>query len=100
MAIKRARSAMTAERDALTRCIVVDIHPAIAPLGEGHHTEVMLSDRDREIGDALGYFLGTLFADIPSDDRERFFNRELTSVQEWARVARALRIHKLKIVDA
>jgi hypothetical protein len=54
------------------------------------------SEQDRKIGDALAYFLGTLF-DAADED---WFYTKRTSVDEWTRVARALRIHGLAITDA
>jgi hypothetical protein len=60
-----------------------------------HHTEFPLTEGDKAIGDALAYFLGTLFSDVD----ERWFHYERTSINEWARVARALRVHGLMIAD-
>lgn len=80
---------------ALRKCEVLGLHPLPFPAGETHHTEVPLTDEDRKIGDALAYFLGKLF----EDDSYRYFYYEMTSVDVWTRVARALRFHGLKIAD-
>lgn len=90
---------------ALAKCHSLGLHPAFAPMGEDHHTDTPLSDEDKRVGDALAYFLGGLFVDkedIMDPNRphkESYFYNEMTSVDAWSRVARALRIHGLKIAD-
>lgn len=81
--------------EAANACDALNFHPHNDPLGDGHHTEVEYSLEDWKIGDALAYFMGTLYGDVD----EKYFYYKRTSVDEWARVARALRIHGLKIVD-
>ena len=79
-----------------SECNALGLHPKRHPLGNSHHTDVEPSEQDRKIGDALAYFLGTLF-DAADED---WFYTKRTSVDEWTRVARALRIHGLAITDA
>jgi hypothetical protein len=81
---------------ALAKCRVLGLDPIHAPMGEDHHTDAPLSEEDKQIGDAIAYFLGGLFVDVGPD----YFYREMTSVDAWSRVARALRIHGLKITTA
>lgn len=83
----------------LARCAAIGLHPLYEPLGEDHHTDRPFTAQDREVGDALAHFLGTLFADVDGEG-SRYWYHERTSVDEWSRVARALRIHGLKIADA
>jgi hypothetical protein len=80
------------------RCREHGLHPLRNPLVVSHHTDVPFSDEDKSIGNALAYFLGTLFADVDQKG-SRYFYYEMTSVDQWRRVARALRIHGLAIVD-
>ena len=82
---------------AMAKCKSLGVTPKWCPLGDGHHTDVDLSDDDKALGDALAYFLGTLFADQSGNDR--YWHSQRTSVDEWSRVARALRIHGLKITN-
>jgi hypothetical protein len=77
---------------------VGSINPLDHPLGDGHHTEMPFTQEDRAIGDRLAHFLGTLFADVGGKN-SRYWYYERTSVDEWSRVVRALRIHGLCIVD-
>jgi hypothetical protein len=84
--------------EAFARCRQLGLHPADHPLGDSHHTEVPYSNEDKEIGNALAYFLGTLFSDVDGKD-SRYWYYERTSVDEWTRVARALRVHGLSIAD-
>jgi hypothetical protein len=81
----------------LAKCAALGLHPKPCPLGDGHHTEVPFSADDEKIGDALAYFLGTMYSDV--DDDDDYWYRKRTSVDEWRRVARALRIHGLRIAD-
>lgn len=87
------------QKPAMERCEALGLHPQVDPMGDCHHTDVPLNDEDRQIGDALAYFLGTLFADVDGKN-SRYWYHEKTSVDEWSRIARALRIHGLKIADA
>ena len=81
------------QREAFAKCEALGLRPLVDPLHDDHHTDRPLTSADQEIGDALAYFLGTLFSDVD----ERYFYHERTSVDEWSRIARALRIHGLKI---
>lgn len=83
------------------------IHPRLHPLGDGHHTDEPLTPSDLELGNLLAYFMGTLqelcFAGgSEEEERERVwdFYMKSTSWSEWARIARALRIHGLTIVSS
>lgn len=84
--------------EALSKCEELGLHPIPEPTGEMHHTEFPFTDEDKRIGDALSYFLGTLFADHQAEN-DRYWHYEKTSIDEWSRVARALRYHGLMIVD-
>ncbi len=86
-------------REALYKCHELGLHPTPDPLGDSHHTDVPFTAADDAEGDALAYFLGTLFADVGGEGL-RYWYYKKTSFDEWRRVARALRIHGLKIVDA
>lgn len=77
---------------------LLGLHPLHDPLGYGHHTDIPFVEEDKQIGDALAYFLGSLFADVEGED-SRYWYYERTSVNEWSRVVRALRVHGLAIVD-
>ena len=80
------------------KCAALGLRPEQDPLGDGHHTEVSFSPEDEAIGDALAYFLGTLFADVNGKD-SRYWYYERTAIDEWRRIARALRIHGLAIAN-
>ena len=73
------------------------IHPINSPLCSGHHTEVPFSDDDKMLGDVLGWYMGGLFIDV--EDDPQFMDKRMTSQDTWTRVARALRIHGLRLVD-
>lgn len=79
------------------------LHPADDPMGDDHHTDAPFTETDREFGE-LAFWLGGLFIDKESGPatliRDSYWYKEMTSVDVWTRVARALRIHGLKIVDA
>ena len=76
----------------------VGINPVSHPLGEnGFHTEKPFLESDRKIGEVCGWYMGDIFSDI--DHHSDFMYREMTSQDTWTRIARALRIHGLKIVD-
>lgn len=83
---------------ALAKCHAIGLDPAFAPMGEDHHTDAPFSDEDKEIGEAIAYFLGGLFIDVEYDPD--YFYRKMTSEDAWTRVARALRVHGLKIASA
>lgn len=84
--------------------------PIMDPLGDGHHCDIPPTEEDMVLGNYLAYSLGTLYSDIAEDicgDAEAvvrgygyFFYYTSTPVDEWTRIARALRIHGLKIVNA
>lgn len=59
------------------------------PRGDLHHSEVALTEEDKALGDDLAYAMGDLWID-----------ENMAPVWQWARVARALRFHGLKIVEA
>lgn len=83
------------QRQAMEKCEALGLHPKSDPMGDDHHTDAPMLERDKAIGDALAYFLGGLFVDTD----ERYFYHEMTSIDVWSRVARALRIHGLAISD-
>lgn len=86
------------------RCMAKhDLHPAKRSKGTDHHTDIPFTKEDEEIAD-LAYWLGGLFIDqeqypIDTPIGQTYWYNEMTSVDVWKRVARALRIHGLKIVD-
>jgi hypothetical protein len=67
-------------------------------MDDGHHTEDSFTTDDIAIGNTLAFHMGTLFADVEGEN-SRYWYYERNSIDEWARVARALRIHGLKIVN-
>lgn len=86
------------EQEAQAKCEPFGLHPKRHPMGDDHHTDAPFTDDDEKLGDALAWFLGTLFSDVDGEN-SRYWYHERTSVDEWRRVARALRIHGLKIGD-
>lgn len=70
------------------------------PFGkDGHHSDVPFTPEDNTTGDALAYYMGTLFADVQGENSPYWYHVR-TSCDEWRRVARALRVHGLKIANA
>jgi hypothetical protein len=68
------------------------LHPWERPDNDPlHHTDEPFTKEDQAIGDTLGGVLGTLFPDYDSYG--------CSSVELWSRIARALRIHGLEIVN-
>lgn len=84
---------------AMKKCYALGLSPDPCPMGDDHHTDAPFSEEDKKLGDALAYFLGTLFADV-DDEHSKYWDHERTSIDEWSRVARALRIHGLAITNA
>ena len=80
------------------------LRPIEAPMGHVHHTDAEFTSEDHEFAE-LAYWLGGLFIDKESYGAETplkdtYWYNEMTSLDVWARVARALRVHGLKIVNA
>lgn len=72
--------------------------PIHDPMGkDGHHSEAPFNSQDDLIADKLAFHMGTLFSDVEGE-HSRYWYFERTSVDEWRRVAKALRIHGLRIV--
>lgn len=71
--------------------------------GELHHTGIDFELDDALIGNALAIEIGGLFVDKGCNPdrphRESYFYREMTSIDIWTRVARALRFHGLQIIN-
>lgn len=64
--------------------------PLDYPLGDvSHHTDVPFTHADLRIGDKLGWYMGDLFLNSRTDPPRL----------QWQKVARALRIHGLQIVN-
>ena len=61
--------------------------PLHDPLGDGHHTDMPFTEEDKRLGDDLAWFMGTM------DWLE-------SSVEQWRRVVRALRVHGIRLVNA
>jgi hypothetical protein len=76
------------EEDAANACAAFGFHPGVLP-GDTHHSDEKLTDEDRAMGDAIAWFLGTTWIDC----------NVMAPVEEWSRIARALRMHGLKITD-
>jgi hypothetical protein len=79
------------------------LHPRNSGRDEPHHTEMPLNESDKDLGE-LGWYLGGLFVDVTdyrpdTPVQATYWYSEMTSVDVWQRVARALRVHGLKIVD-
>lgn len=91
------------EIEARQAMVRLKLHPTERPMGDDHHTDAPFEPHDNDVAE-LAYWLGGLFIDKESDPdqpmRESYFYNEMTSIDVWLRVARALRIHGLKIVDA
>ncbi len=73
-------------------------------MGDDHHTNAPFNEEDEEVAE-LAYWLGGIFIDkdtrLNPDTalyKDSYFYNEMTSHDAWRRVARALRIHGLKIV--
>lgn len=76
----------------------------VEPFGDCHHTEIQFVPEDHEIGE-LAFWLGGLFIDKENYDpnmpvKDTYWYKEMSSQDIWTRVARALRVHGLKIVNA
>lgn len=78
----------------LEKCRALGLNLDPFPYGDSHHTDFDATAEDNAIGNALAYFLGSLFP----DESPRYFYEERTSVDEWVRIARALRLHGLRMV--
>ena len=87
---------MSKKTEATEKCDALGFHPLSNPMGDSHHTDAPFSIEDRNAGDALSYFLGGLFVDLEGGEK---VGGDLSSLEEWTRVARALRIHGLQITD-
>jgi hypothetical protein len=75
---------------------IPELRPKESPLGDGHHTDEPFSAEDDKLGNFLAWHLGCLFSDENCPNSGWFYHT-MTSVEEWRRVSRALRIHGLKI---
>jgi hypothetical protein len=69
---------------------VCGLSPIPNPMGDDHHTDADFTAEDLAIGQ-IAYFLGKI---IDADEAPRMSSRDY-----WCRIARALRIHGLKIVN-
>ena len=82
------------------------LHPIPEPCGDLHHTDEPITAEDAALGGSIAFFLGGLFCDLEDDMFEdsarlaKYFTCDMTSVDIWSRVARALRVHGLCITDA
>ena len=93
------------DKEAINKCKVLGFSPKVRPLGKGgHHSDMPILKQDKVAGEALAYFLGTMWNDISDsmtynwkEDLCQYWYFKRTSVDEWSRVARALRIHGLCI---
>jgi hypothetical protein len=76
------------------------LFPLEKPMGDGHHTDAKFTREDEEIGE-LAYWLGHLFADKDNyfPGTKTTWYLETSSSDIWMRVARALRVHGLKITN-
>ena len=83
--------------EAYELCRDYQLFPEQYPCNDGHHTDAEMICEDVDLGNLLGYFLGGLFVDV--EDDPTYIESKMTSTDAWSRVARALRIHGLKIVN-
>ena len=88
-------------RQAMTK---LGLRPIENPMGDDHHTDAEFTPGDHEVAE-LAYWLGGLFIDKECYDpqtplKDTYWYNEMSSLDVWARVARALRLHGLKIVNA
>lgn len=79
------------------------LRPIENPTGADHHTDTAFTKEDEEVAE-LAFWLGGLFIDVQDNNldaplKESFWHKEMTSVDTWKRVTRALRVHGLKIVN-
>lgn len=77
------------EQQAVNRASQLGLHPLRSPLDDSHHSDVLPTQDDLKIGDAVAWFLGDTFLDVKE-----------APVIQWTQIVKALRIHGLKIVDA
>lgn len=80
-----------------------DLRPIENPAGNDHHTDTAFTREDEEVAE-LAFWLGGLFVDVQGNDphaplKESFWYKDMTSLDTWKRVARALRVHGLKIAN-
>jgi hypothetical protein len=92
------------EKDARAAMAKHGLSPIENPVGDTwHHTDARFTEEDEEMAE-LAYWLGGLFIDKQDVDgstplKDTYWHKEMTSLDVWKRVARALRVHGLKIVN-
>lgn len=79
-----------------------NLRPIEEPMGDDHHTDAAFTSEDEEVAE-LAFWLGGIFVDVEEHDpekplKESYWYRVMTSHDQWKRIARALRVHGLKIV--
>lgn len=97
-------SQSVAEIEARQAMAKLGLHPLECPTGEDHHTDMPFTRADEDVAE-LAYWLGGLFIDkehyaLDTPIKDTYWYNEMSSLDIWKRVGRALRIHGLKIVDA
>ncbi len=76
----------------LEKCAMYGFHPSVRLfMSHDHHTDMPIEKEDMDKADALAYFLGSNLVDVEDTGK-------LSSVDEWSRIFRALRLTGLKIV--
>lgn len=68
-------------------CEDIGILPLRNPCGDGNHTDEPLRDEDVKVAEVVSHFVGDLFVDFHT----------MSPLEQWQVVARALRVHGLKI---
>lgn len=90
------------EREARAAMAKHGLRPIEDQMGEDHHTDAPFVKADAELAE-LAYWLGGLFIDVRADPekplKDSYYYKEMTSLDVWKRVARALRVHGLMIVN-
>ena len=72
----------------LARLDKIGLHPLVEPTEVDHHSDAPLLTKDKMLGDVLSFIMGDLFID-----------NNTSPIEQWATVAKALRIHGLQISD-
>lgn len=80
-----------------------NLRPVEDATGSMHHTDFPFTDEDQEIAE-LAYWLGGIFTDKEGTDpdtklRFTYWYSEMSSIDIWRRVARALRMNGLRITN-
>lgn len=91
------------EIEARKAMIKHDLHPIEDATGSMHHTDYPFIEEDQEIAE-LAFWLGGIFIDKEGTNPDTplklsYWYKEMSSIDIWRRVARALRMHGLRITN-